>query len=197
MDSLVFVLQTRITLAIALTPVAPAPTAIMDHQTPPPSFWTDKRARWVARAQAFNVATATSAVAALNEHIRSAAGSLSHEKVALTQGSDGLFEWTPSSLSLLRQMGEDVSILDDIGRTAASSSPVKGTYLSPPPPSPPPGSDIVDTRSATFGGVFVLPARVSGHGGHCHSGRTWWRRRVRYIAAPQQAFVRRAALGGG
>ena len=114
----------------------------MSHQTPPPSFWADKRLRWIARARAFNVAEAASAVTALNAHIGSSSGALSQEKVTLVQGSGGLFEWTASSLALLRQMGEDVSILDDIGRTTAASSPLKGTPPSPPPYSPPPPADF-------------------------------------------------------
>ena len=73
--------------------------------------------RWIARARTFNVATAFSAATALNEYIRSAPDAFCHERVDLVQGEDGLFEWTPSALSLLRQINEDVSILDYIGRT--------------------------------------------------------------------------------
>jgi len=107
----------------------------MSHQTPPPSFWADKEKRWVARAQTFSVTAAASAVAALNEYISSSAGSLSARRVAIQQGSDGLCAWTQSSLRLLREMGEDVSILDDVGKTTAASSPVKGSHPSPPSPS--------------------------------------------------------------
>ena len=175
------VLQTQISLAIALPPVAPSPTAIMSHQTPPPSFWADKRLRWIARARAFNVAEAASAVTALNAHIGSSSGALSQEKVTLVQGSGGLFEWTASSLALLRQMGEDVSILDDIGRTTAASSPLKGTPPSPPPYSPPP--------PPTFGGgMSVRPARVSGHGRYCHSGGMGRRRCGQHAARPTTGF---------
>ena len=106
---IVFVLQTRITLPVALPPLAQRHLP-MDHQLQSPSFWRDKRTRWVARAQTFSVATATSAVKALNEYISSAPGALSNERVErvdVAQGADGLFAWTASSLSLLRQMNED------------------------------------------------------------------------------------------
>ena len=137
----------------------------MSHQTPPPAFWADKEKRWIARAQAFNVATAASAVAALNQHIGSSAGSLSSQKVVIQQGADGLFAWTPSSLRLLRQMGEDVSILDDIGRTTTASSPVKGINPSPPTVSvsfSSKSSIVTATGTAFWGGDVVRPAWVSG-----------------------------------
>ena len=54
-------------------------------------------------------------------------GALSSARVDVTQGADGLFAWTASSLPLLQQMNEDVSILDYIGRTTTASSPVKGS----------------------------------------------------------------------
>ena len=126
----------------------------MDPQTPPPSFWRDKRERWIARARTFNVATAFSAAAALNEHVSSAPGSLSHERVELVQGEDGLFKWTPSALSLLKEMNEDVRILDDIGRTSAAASPVKGI-----PPSSPPFFPF-PLRCAA--GIVRSPASVRG-----------------------------------
>ena len=137
----------------------------MSHQTPPPAFWADKEKRWIARAQAFNVATAASAVAALNQHIGSSAGSLSSQKVIIQQGADGLFAWTPSSLRLLRQMGEDVSILDDIGRTTTASSPVKGVNPSPPTVSVSLFLEKLHRhgdRHSFFGGDVVRPAWVSG-----------------------------------
>ena len=136
----------------------------MSHQSPALTFWADKKLRWVARARGFNLATATSAVNALNEYISQSAGSLSTERVVVEQGSDGLFAWTPSSLRLLRQMGEDVSVLDDIGRTSASASPVKGTHPSPPPPSPPPEKSYRAFDICGFRGGVVRPAQVSGLG---------------------------------
>ena len=114
----------------------------------------------MARAQAFNVATAASAVAALNQHIGSSAGSLSSQKVVIQQGADGLFAWTPSSLRLLRQMGEDVSILDDIGRTTTASSPVKGINPSPPTVSvsfSSKSSIVTATGTAFLGGMLCGP----------------------------------------
>ena len=104
----------------------------MDHHTPSPTFWADKQAAWVARARNFSAAEASSAVDALNEHISTASGSLSHRKVSLSQDTDGFFAWSPDSLGLLREMGEDVRILDNIGRTTATASPVKGNPSSPP-----------------------------------------------------------------
>ena len=56
--------------AIALPPVAPAPTAIMSHHTPTLTFWADKQQRWVARARGFNLATATSAFTLLSTSVR-------------------------------------------------------------------------------------------------------------------------------
>ena len=98
----------------------------MSHRSPAPTFWADKREAWVARARDFSPAEASSAVEALNEHISTATGSLSHRKVSLSQDADGFFAWAPSSLSLLQEMGDDVRLLDDIGRTTAAASPVKG-----------------------------------------------------------------------
>ena len=168
----------------------------MSHQTPPPAFWADKEKRWIARAQAFNVATAASAVAALNQHIGSSAGSLSSQKVIIQQGADGLFAWTPSSLRLLRQMGEDVSILDDIGRTSASSSPVKGN-----PPSPPLYLLLLKviswTRDLRLSGGCCTARSGERPRNYCHIGGARWRRCLCYIACPVERFLRRAAFGSG
>ena len=125
----------------------------MDHHTPAPTFWADKQAAWVARARNFSAAEARSAVEALNKHISTAAGSLSHRKVSLSQDADGFFAWAPSSLSLLQEMGDDVRLLDDIGRTTAAASPVKGNLPPLPILSPPSrGRDYGHDPSVCGGG---------------------------------------------
>ena len=133
----------------------------MDPQTPPPSFWPDKRARWIERARRFRQAEAVSACAALNDHISASAGPLSQKRVSLEQDDAGIYAWTKSSLQLLRSMGEDVSILDDIGRTAPIKSPVKGDL----PPPIPDVSSLAHYRSMISwraeGGMPVSPALVS------------------------------------
>ena len=106
--------------------------------TPTPTFWADRQAGWVARARHFNAVTASNAVAALNTYISSVTGSQAAQRVAVQQDADGLFAWTPASLSLLREMGADVSVLDSIGRTSATASPVKGETTLPSPPFSPP-----------------------------------------------------------
>ena len=135
----------------------------MSHRSPAPTFWADKQAAWVARARNFSAAEARSAVEALNKHISTAAGSLSHRKVSLSQDADGFFAWAPSSLSLLQEMGDDVRLLDDIGRTTAAASPVKGNL---PPPYQfsllPPAGVTMDTILAFAGGATILSAWVSG-----------------------------------
>ena len=134
----------------------------MDPQTPPPSFWPDKRARWVERARRFSQAEAVSACAALNDHISASSGKLSQKRVSLEQDDAGMCVWTKSSPQLLKSMGEDVSILDDVGRTAPVKSPVKGDLPSPPIPDV---SSLARYRSMISwraeGGMPVSPALVS------------------------------------
>ena len=130
----------------------------MDHHTPAPTFWADKQAAWVARARNFSAAEARSAVEAMNKHISTASGSLSHRKVSLRQGTDGFFAWSPDSLGLLREMGEDVRVLDNVGRTTTTASPVKGNPSSPPIRLLPPTGAIMGTTLAfAWGGQRHCP----------------------------------------
>ena len=127
------------------------PADVMSHLSLSTAFWADKERAWTARARNFNPASAASAVRALNELIASSSGSLSHTRVSVEQDGDGLFVWSKSSLRLLRQMGEDAHILDDLGRTSVKSSPVKGVPLPFCPLPPPPKVAIMGTTLATAG----------------------------------------------
>ena len=132
----------------------------MDHHTPAPTFWADKQVAWVARARNFSAAEARSAVEAMNKHISTASGSLSNRKVSLRQGTDGIFAWTSDSLGLLREMGEDIRILDDVGRTTTTASPVKGNPSFPQFSSFPPRTQVWATTLAfDWGGQRRRPPR--------------------------------------